>query len=850
MEVARAFLLRAVNPLESLEAASKAAASDQVLYCVPNWMRQSSLRQEDPLYTCQWHLKNTGQFEGASAGNDLNVEPVWPTYRGTADQVICIVDDGLEIAHKDLAENVVPGLSWDFLRNQADPTADKHGTAAGGVAAARGFNEIGVRGVAPEAGLCGYRILGEGQTDAIEAEAETRACDRISVYNNSWGPKDDGQRLAGPGPLAAAAVAQGIAEGRGGKGVLYLWAGGNGRTFSDNSNYDGYANWRYTIAVGASTSAGEQSYYSESGANLCVNAPSDGGADPGVTTADRTGSLGYNSGTQRRDFSDPDFTDTFGGTSSATPAVSGVCALLLQANPDLGWRDVKTILMTTAEKNDPEDPDWAVNGAGHPVNHKYGFGRVDAAAAVIAAAAWENLGPEVSAEGSAVPNQAIPPGPGGVRSTIPLTQSLRVESVEVTFTALTADRHWGDLQVLLCSPSGTWSVLAEKHDTSQSTSRYEDWRFGAERYLGELSAGDWALVVKDLGTTGGATFASWRLVVYGTEAGGTASPGPKDERGATAATVSFETFPIGAGTTEPGTQATVPAGSSLPLLAVPAYELRYEDFLGNLVYLPWTFAGWTAVPQENVTFDDASRNMTRAVLHGDAAITARFRGPDLELCPGSGLKVAAADLGLETFSSRPAVYGMRDGKRIAMTVYGDFPSESLVAGWHAKPKIYDPAQYKKPPQGLGALLDREPMPAVPLDSLVVQAEGGSVTRDLAVSRTFSLVPPQVVHVDGEMAGGSQLDLQGFFFGTKPPRVFVEYARGGEFITKECTRVGDLVFEDLAGKPSCTDPWSGRSALSVSCPVPPPGAVPTGYVIVKSAVGIGAYFVPVRRPACE
>ena len=414
LELPGAFLFKASNPARSLESAATAAAMEGVLFCAPNWVRQRTLRQEDPLYDCQWHLKNTGQFRGAVPGNDLDVEPVWDSFRGTPSQVVCIVDDGLELAHKDLSPNVVTGLSWDYVEEDPDPTAGSHGTAVGGVSASRGFNHLGGRGVAPEAGLCGHRILGGGGvTDADEADAETRDSGLMAVYNNSWGPDDDAQRLEAPRPLTQAAMARALSEGRGGLGTLYIWAGGNGLRYADNSNYDGYANWRGTIAVAATTSAGTQSLYSENGANLCVNAPSNGGGDPGISTTDRTGVDGYNKGTQPRDFSDLDFTDTFGGTSSATPAVSGVCALLLQARPDLGWRDVRTILMTTAAKNDPEDADWTTNGAGFSVNHKYGFGRVDAEAAVRAAEHWTNLPPETTAEGDAVPGEAIPLGTGG-----------------------------------------------------------------------------------------------------------------------------------------------------------------------------------------------------------------------------------------------------------------------------------------------------------------------------------------------------------------------------------------------------------------------------------------------------
>ena len=432
-----------------------------------------------------------------------------------------------------------------------------------------------------------------------------------------------------------------------------------------------------------------------------------------------------------------------------------------------------------------------------------------------------------------------------------MARNVRVESVEVVFTATTADKHWGDLQILLLSPSGTWSVLAEKHDTSESTSRYDHWRFGSERYLGEPSEGSWTLVVKDLGTAGGATFGSWRLIAYGTEqdapAPAAASALPDSPRAGNA-TTTFQASPAYAGTTEPGATATVPAGSSLPILAVPAYD--YTESLAGLRALPCTFAGWTADPPENVTFADAGRQSTTATFHGDAAVTAHFRAPDQALSPGSGITVAAADLGLETFSHKPQVYGMRNGKLMAMTVYGGFPSPTFVAGWPAKPKIYDPADYKNLPQGLGALLDQEPMPAVPLDKLIVQADEVGAPFDLAAPRTFLLSPPEITQVDGDLVEGNTLTIQGLFFGTKPPKVFVEYVRGGIFLTKECKREGDLPFEDLSGKPSCMYPLSGQSSYSVTCPKTPAGAALTGYIILKSAMGMGAYFVPVRRPVCE
>jgi subtilisin family serine protease len=158
-----------------------------------------------------------------------------------------------------------------------------------------------------------------------------------------------------------AALADAVTLGRGGKGTVFLWAGGNGNYNGDDSNYDGWAASPYAIAVSAIGDDGEAAPYSEPGANILVCAPSNGGTQ-GVTTTDITGSTGYNAGTGS-DYANGDYTNSFGGTSSATPAVAGVVALMLQANPNLGYRDVQEILMRSATTNDPNDGGWVTNGA-------------------------------------------------------------------------------------------------------------------------------------------------------------------------------------------------------------------------------------------------------------------------------------------------------------------------------------------------------------------------------------------------------------------------------------------------------------------------------------------------------
>ncbi len=481
-----------------------------------HWAEQQFARQQqkrvpsDPLFVNQWHLDNYGQG-GGTAGEDANVAYAWTQGYTGAGTVIGIVDDGLQHAHPDLSLNYLAGASWDFNDNDADPapnvTSDFHGTSAAGVAAARDDGSSCGVGVAYRSQLAGLRLIAAPTTDAQEASALTHAPDSIHIYSNSWGPADDGARLEEPGPLTKQAVAEAVVNGRGGLGSIYVWAGGNGLASNDNVNYDGYANSRYVIAVGASDNTGVQSWYSEPGAPLLVNAPSNGGT-LGITTTDLLGANGYNTA------AGGDCTGDFGGTSSAAPLVAGTVALALQANPALGWRDVRHILLATAAQNDPGNTDWTTNGAGRHVNHAYGYGRVDAGAAVTAAQQRvHNLLPETSVDsGTLSVNVPIPDNdPTGVTQSYLVSQNIIVESVEVVFSATHGYR--GDLRVLLTSPAGTQSVLAETHIDGNID--YTAWTFRSARHWGELSAGTWQLKVSDGAQLDTGTFGSWRLVLHG-----------------------------------------------------------------------------------------------------------------------------------------------------------------------------------------------------------------------------------------------------------------------------------------------------------------------------------------------
>jgi subtilisin-like proprotein convertase family protein len=520
-------IFEAVQTGGALRAAEELRQLAEVELAEPQLARQQSKRllPNDTYFANQWHLLNTGQ-SGGLAGTDLNITAVWDTLRGAGIR-IGVVDDGLQLTHPDLSANVdtVNDRDWnDGTPDDPSPNLsfDFHGTSCAGVAAGRGNNGIGISGAAPEATLVGLRLIAAGTSDSQEAEAMAWKNDIIQVKTNSWGPADDGRTLEAPGTLTTAALQNAAENGRGGRGTIFTWAGGNGGDTSanDNSNYDGYANSIYTISVGAVTNRGTRSYYSEPGANVVISAPSDGntGTHLGITTTDLVGNNGYNTSSSSGELSNRDYTQTFGGTSSATPLAAGGIALMLQANPNLGWRDVQEILIRSAKKVQPANTDWITNAAGFHFNHNFGAGLLDVQAAVSLASTWTNLGPQVNATstksglGLAIPDNNTT----GITETFNFSATnIRVE--HVTVRVHISHTYRGDLAITLTSPSGTQSRLAERRNDSGD--HYSNWTFSSVRHWGESSQGTWSVKIADLAGGDVGTLNSITVTVFGTTAG-------------------------------------------------------------------------------------------------------------------------------------------------------------------------------------------------------------------------------------------------------------------------------------------------------------------------------------------
>ena len=305
----------------------------------------------------QWHL-DVAKVRGA-----------WATARG-AGVTVAILDDGVAVDHAEFAGRVKAERDFATGGASAMPVspADNHGTACAGVALAGG---VKATGAAPEARLLAARTpMWLGTTEEIDM---FRWCanEDAAIVSCSWGPAQ---------PHALPDMVDEVLDflanrARDGRGVLVLFAAGNE---AEDMSTDGYAASPHVMAIAASTDEDERAFYSDFGPEVDLCAPSNGGTKA-IFTTDRPGPAGYNEGSAAKGDPEGDYTNSFGGTSSATPLVAGIAAVTLSANPALSARELKDILQSTADRiGDPGD---YTNG--HSI--KYGYGRVNATAAVAEA---------------------------------------------------------------------------------------------------------------------------------------------------------------------------------------------------------------------------------------------------------------------------------------------------------------------------------------------------------------------------------------------------------------------------------------------------------------------------------
>ncbi|KAG8042137.1 hypothetical protein G9C98_000128 [Cotesia typhae] len=457
----------------------------------------------DDRWPQMWYL-NRGK------GLDMNVQGAWADGITGHGVVVTILDDGLEKDHPDIYSNYDPQASYDVNSYDDDPmprydylNSNRHGTRCAGEVAATANNSFCAVGVAYGAGVGGVRMLDGEVTDAVEARSLSFNAQHIDIYSASWGPDDDGKTVDGPGELATRAFIEGITKGRSGKGSIFVWASGNGGREHDNCNCDGYTNSIWTLSISSATENGLVPWYSEACSSTLATAYSSGSlGEKQIVTIDLNHQC----------------TSSHTGTSASAPIAAGICALALEANRDLTWRDMQHIVVRTAKPANLIAADWTINGVGRNVSHSFGYGLMDATAMVQLAKKWQTVPEQHKCEMLAPhKNRSIPS-----RSQLTLDFHVKecsgvnfLEHVQAKIT-LSASRR-GDLEITLTSPQGTKSTLLAKRPHDNSKTGFQQWPFMSVHTWGERPHGTWTLEVHNEGRyVGRAILHEWSLIFYGT----------------------------------------------------------------------------------------------------------------------------------------------------------------------------------------------------------------------------------------------------------------------------------------------------------------------------------------------
>ncbi|XP_015840650.2 furin-like protease 1, isoforms 1/1-X/2 isoform X1 [Tribolium castaneum] len=466
--------------------------------------RDLRLQDSDPKWPSMWYL-NRGN------GLDMNVIPAWLEGITGKGAVVTILDDGLEKDHPDLVQNYDPLASYDVNSHDSDPSprydmidSNRHGTRCAGEVAATSNNSVCALGVAHGAQVGGVRMLDGDVTDAVEARSLSLNPQHIDIYSASWGPDDDGKTVDGPGELATRAFIEGVTKGRNGKGSIFVWASGNGGRDHDNCNCDGYTNSIYSLSISSATEHGHVPWYSEACSSTLASTYSSGAVgERQVVTTD----LRYSC------------TSSHTGTSASAPLAAGICALALEANPNLTWRDMQHIVVRTARPENLIAPDWQTNGVGRNVSHSFGYGLMDAYAMVQLSRNWITVPEQHKCEITAPHVQRPIPAKSVVVLQLQVKECEGVEVLEHVQAKLTIySQRRGDLNIQLTSPMGTRvTLLAHRaHDTSRVG--FSHWPFMSVHSWGETPFGTWQLEIHNDGRLlGRATLQNWSLVLYGTK---------------------------------------------------------------------------------------------------------------------------------------------------------------------------------------------------------------------------------------------------------------------------------------------------------------------------------------------
>jgi subtilisin family serine protease len=380
-------MVKSGNPRNALQIANKLIDDKLVAYAEPDWVRTFANRSK-PRFAehDQWNHENRGQ-SGGTKDADMRVLRAWALGALGKGVTIAVIDEGIDILHPqlDLPGKLVHGL--DLKTSTSDPRPrfhdEDHGTAVAGLAlAARTDGAIpAAAGVAPAARLMPIRAteyLAEAGVYRAFVHARKKRADIVSC---SWGP-EEGRGVLDDLPQHVQEQIDLLAsDGRKGLGIPVFFSAGNGNETTDT---DGWASYDKVIAVASSDHHDRRVQESDFGRAIWVCAPS---APSDEKSEGKIPTLGLGESHV-----------LFDGNSAACPQVAGVAALMLSANPGLHGADVREILKRTADPIDAgghtfldrdDKPRSTAYDKGSLHSPAYGYGRVNAEKAVLAARDWK-----------------------------------------------------------------------------------------------------------------------------------------------------------------------------------------------------------------------------------------------------------------------------------------------------------------------------------------------------------------------------------------------------------------------------------------------------------------------------
>ena len=477
----------------------------------------------DKFFDKLWYIHSLGTYTNDSnvltiIGKDLDLLTIYHSYMGYNkgnNIIVQVVDTGIDTDHEDLLVNIDFSRSYDGEKI-GDPLGRyAHGTMVAGIIAAKAFNGKGVRGIIPFAKIAGSNWLENQSIEALTKVWLTGdGANEIAVSNNSWGTYfntdteyEDIMRL-------------GTSTLRDGKGRIYLFSAGNDRNIHGNANLQYIVNNRYAIAVSALKHDNTYADYSSPGANILVSGYGgnyyDDSPTIGTTTimgaSSNTGDI--NSKTTWEEDINENYTYIMNGTSSASPMVAASVALVLEACPDLTWRDVKYLIAKHAKKIDPSNNSWVMNHAGFKHSVDYGFGLINANAMIDeCASSYTNLPDEQNFTLKKTFNTSIQDNNTTHSFSMNITESLAIEWIEVVVDS--DHTNASDLRVELTSGQNTKITLISEGSKVSGAWMDAGFRFSTPAMINEASEGTWTIDIRDTKSGIEGVLKTIELKIYG-----------------------------------------------------------------------------------------------------------------------------------------------------------------------------------------------------------------------------------------------------------------------------------------------------------------------------------------------